>query len=272
MLNIDRGVDIDAQIQQLFDIEIALRMAAAGRIGVGELIDQDELRTARDDGVQIHLVEGSAVIINVLARNDLKAVQQRLGFLAAMRFDDADDKVHPLFLLGMRGLQHFVGLTDPGRGADEDFQLAGTPFLAPGRFEQVFRRRSLIGVTPAILHAGPGPSLAGTALRRRRAIKCKVQRQHINARLAEKAEHGRLKLRAAKPCCAPLNPRGGPEAESYDPCQPQIRIPRKVLKGGSHLCAPNYCRRYRPAARHAEPVDTSTSHVGFRCIVRTKSP
>ncbi len=37
--------------------------------------------------------------------------------------------------------------------------------------------------------------------------------------------------------------------QSYDPCQPQIRIPRKVLKGGSHLCAPNYCRRYRPAAR-----------------------
>src|SRR5262249_784194 len=72
----------------------------------------------------------------------------------------------------------------------------------------------------------------------------------------------------AKACCIPENPRGGPEAASYDPCQPQIRIPRKVLKGGSHLCAPNYCRRYRPAARHAEPVDTSTSHVGFRCVLR----
>ena len=71
-----------------------------------------------------------------------------------------------------------------------------------------------------------------------------------------------------KACCIPQNPRGGPEAASYDPCQPQIRIPRKVIKGGSHLCAPNYCRRYRPAARHAEPVDTSTSHVGFRCVVR----
>ena len=72
----------------------------------------------------------------------------------------------------------------------------------------------------------------------------------------------------AKPCCMPQNPRGGPEAASFDPCQPNIRIPRKVLKGGSHLCAPNYCRRYRPAARHAEPVDTSTGHVGFRCIIR----
>ena len=74
---------------------------------------------------------------------------------------------------------------------------------------------------------------------------------------------------AAKPCCIPSNPRGGRREASYDPCQPGIRIPRKVLKGGSHLCAPNYCRRYRPAARHAQPVDTSTCHIGFRCVVRT---
>jgi len=73
---------------------------------------------------------------------------------------------------------------------------------------------------------------------------------------------------AAKACCIPQNPRGGLETASYDPSQPRIRIPRKVLKGGSHLCAPNYCRRYRPAARHPEPIDTSTSHVGFRCVVR----
>jgi formylglycine-generating enzyme required for sulfatase activity len=66
----------------------------------------------------------------------------------------------------------------------------------------------------------------------------------------------------------PKNPRGGPEGESYDPCQPNIVIPRKVHRGGSHLCAPNYCRRYRPAARHAEPVDTSASHAGFRCVRR----
>jgi formylglycine-generating enzyme required for sulfatase activity len=76
---------------------------------------------------------------------------------------------------------------------------------------------------------------------------------------------------APKACCIPENPRGGAESGSYDPCHPQIKIPRKVLKGGSHLCAPNYCRRYRPAARHAQPIDTSTSHVGFRCIVREKT-
>jgi formylglycine-generating enzyme len=76
---------------------------------------------------------------------------------------------------------------------------------------------------------------------------------------------------APKACCIPQNPRGGDEGLSYDPAMPEIKIPRKVIKGGSHLCAPNYCRRYRPAARHAEPVDTSTSHVGFRCVVRRKN-
>jgi len=72
---------------------------------------------------------------------------------------------------------------------------------------------------------------------------------------------------APKACCIPRNPRGGREERSYDPLQPGVRIPRKVLKGGSHLCAPAYCRRYRPAARHPEPIDTSASHVGFRCVV-----
>ena len=76
---------------------------------------------------------------------------------------------------------------------------------------------------------------------------------------------------APKTCCIPENPRGGREEDSYDPRQPGAKIPRKVIKGGSHLCAPNYCRRYRPAARHAEDVDTSTSHLGFRCIIRQRS-
>lgn len=72
----------------------------------------------------------------------------------------------------------------------------------------------------------------------------------------------------AKACCIPSNPQGGREIDSYDLFQPGIQIPRKVLKGGSHLCAPNYCRRYRPAARYPQPIDTSTNHVGFRCVRR----
>jgi len=68
--------------------------------------------------------------------------------------------------------------------------------------------------------------------------------------------------------CIPKNPQGGREQDSYDPREPALRIPRKVLKGGSHLCAPNYSLRYRPAARLPKPLDTSASDIGFRCVVR----
>ncbi|HMJ21200.1 MAG TPA: formylglycine-generating enzyme family protein, partial [Terriglobales bacterium] len=75
---------------------------------------------------------------------------------------------------------------------------------------------------------------------------------------------------AAKSCCmGSVNPRIVSPEKSYDPRQPQFRIPRRVVKGGSHLCAPNYCFRYRPAARQPQMIDTSMSHIGFRCVVRT---
>jgi formylglycine-generating enzyme required for sulfatase activity len=70
------------------------------------------------------------------------------------------------------------------------------------------------------------------------------------------------------PCCVPHDPRGGDLEGSYDPAQPQVRIPRKVIKGGSYLCADTYCLRYRPAARRPQMVDTGMSHIGFRCVKR----
>jgi formylglycine-generating enzyme required for sulfatase activity len=72
-----------------------------------------------------------------------------------------------------------------------------------------------------------------------------------------------------KSCCmGSTNPRVVSPEKSYDVHQPQIRIPRKVVKGGSHLCAPNYCFRYRPAARQPQMIDTGMAHIGFRCVVR----
>jgi len=74
---------------------------------------------------------------------------------------------------------------------------------------------------------------------------------------------------AVKSCCmGSVNPRVVSPDKSYDPRQPQFRIPRKVVKGGSHLCAPNYCFRYRPAARQPQMIDTGMAHLGFRCVFR----
>jgi formylglycine-generating enzyme required for sulfatase activity len=69
-------------------------------------------------------------------------------------------------------------------------------------------------------------------------------------------------------CCAIRNPRGGTLRGSMEASGPDMNRGRKVVKGGSHLCAANYCQRYRPAARHPQTLDSTTSHIGFRCIRR----
>ena len=74
---------------------------------------------------------------------------------------------------------------------------------------------------------------------------------------------------AGSPCCgAAVNPRGGSPESSVDPNAAGAAIPRKVLKGGSWACAESYCQRYRPAARMPHPIDTGTTHISFRCVVR----
>jgi formylglycine-generating enzyme required for sulfatase activity len=74
-------------------------------------------------------------------------------------------------------------------------------------------------------------------------------------------------------CCVPSNPRVADAERSYAPAgEPGATLPRMVIKGGSHLCAPNYCLRYRPAARQPQMIDTGTAHLGFRCITRPHVP
>src|SRR3546814_15343206 len=72
------------------------------------------------------------------------------------------------------------------------------------------------------------------------------------------------------PCCAIANPRGATLAQSYDAATPGARIGRKVMKGGSHLCAVNYCQHDRPAARPQQHADRPTRPIGFRYDTRRK--
>ena len=68
----------------------------------------------------------------------------------------------------------------------------------------------------------------------------------------------------APACCG-----SDPAAASRDPDLPEFTLPRRVVKGGSHLCHESYCDRYRPAARQPQMEDTATSHIGFRCVIRS---
>ena len=152
VLDVERRVDVDALAQQLFDIEIALGVPAACGIGMGELIDERQVRAARDQRVEVHLLERVILVLDGAARKDLKAVEQRLGLFAAVRLDHADDHVRAIFGSGAGLLQHLVGLADARSGTEEDLQASGTAcfFLCHGK--QRVWRRALVGLTPLICH------------------------------------------------------------------------------------------------------------------------
>src|SRR5262249_24493032 len=109
------------------------------------------LRTPGDDGVEVHLLEPLTSVLDAPARDDLEALQQRLGLTAAVGLHDADDDVVAVLLAGAGLLQHLVGLADARRGTDEDSQLPPARSPPPGRLEQGLRRRPLI-IAPRICH------------------------------------------------------------------------------------------------------------------------
>ncbi len=153
VLDVDGGVDVDAARQQFLDIEIALGMAAAGDVGMGEFVDQGNLRMPRDHGIEVHLLKHLILVFDPPARNDFQPPQQRFGLGPSVGLDEAHDDVGASFQLGVRALQHFVGLADAGGGADENLQPAGAVVLPPGRFQERLRRGSLFGIATRLDHA-----------------------------------------------------------------------------------------------------------------------
>ena len=139
--------------EQLLDVEITLRVPAADDVGVSELVDKRDLWMPRDHGIKVHLLEDLVLVFDALARDDFEPAQQRLGLRPAMGLDNADHDVDAGLELGVRALQHFVGLADAGGGAYKNLQLAERAVLPPGRFQERLRRGTLFGVAALICHA-----------------------------------------------------------------------------------------------------------------------
>ena len=116
-------------------------MAAARRVGVRQLIDQRQLRASCQQGVEIHLLQHTSLVLDALARNHLEAVEQCLGFLPPVGLDDPDDHVDAFPQASPRRGEHLVRLAHAGRRADEDLQ-------APARF-LLRRLQQCVGGRPA---------------------------------------------------------------------------------------------------------------------------
>ena len=146
MLYVERGVDVDAGVEQLFDILPPLGMAAAGDVGVGKLVDHQQLVVGRQGAIEIELGDRPAITRQRLARENGKAVDQRLGFLAAVRLDDADSDPHALSLSLPRRLKHRKGLAHPSAGPEENLELSAFGVLCVSSYglQKSVRIRSLI--------------------------------------------------------------------------------------------------------------------------------
>jgi hypothetical protein len=123
MLDVDGGDDDDAGVEQLLDVLPPFGISRAGDVGVGELVDQDHLRSPDEDGVNVHLGERGTAVGDGPAGQGLQIADHLLGVLAAMSLHVADDDVRSPILASAALFEHLVRLADSGGGAKVDAQL-----------------------------------------------------------------------------------------------------------------------------------------------------
>ena len=131
VLDVDGGEDVDAGGEQFLHVEPAFRVAAAGRVGVGEFVDQDEVRPAGEDGVEVHLLELMPGMADLLARHDLETFKERLRFRAPVGLDNADYDILAVLLTLLGVEQHLIGFAHAGRSAEQNLQPPARPLGVP---------------------------------------------------------------------------------------------------------------------------------------------
>ncbi len=130
VLDIEGGVNIDAQVQQFLNILPAFSVPRAGSVSMGQLVHQQEAGLALQGPVNIEFLQGGAPVFQFLGWEDFQPVQQGGRFLAAVGFQKAHHHVDALGLLGPRGLQHGIGFSHARGSAEKNLQLA--PFFMGG--------------------------------------------------------------------------------------------------------------------------------------------
>ena len=131
VLDVHGRDDVDAGVEQLFDVLPALLVARARDVGVGQLVDQGDLRTAGQHGVEVHLLEESCPrYVSAPAGYDLEVADLGVGVGPVVGLDEADDHVGAALRAPPALVEHGVGLAHARRRTEVDAQLSpGHPGL-----------------------------------------------------------------------------------------------------------------------------------------------
>ena len=114
VLDVQRGDDVDAGVEQLLDVLPALLVAGAGHVGVRELVDEHDLGPAREHRVDVHLLELGAAVLDLPARDDLEVAELLGGADPAVGLDEADDDVGAALVAAPPLVEHRERLADAG--------------------------------------------------------------------------------------------------------------------------------------------------------------
>ena len=127
VLDVQRGVDVDAGVDEFQHVLPALHVARARRVGVRQFVHQDQRGPPRQRCVQVEFLQRDAAMRHLAPRQHFEPLQQRFGFLALVRFDVPADHLDPVLLLAAGRFQHRVGLAHARRGAEKHLQPAPRP-------------------------------------------------------------------------------------------------------------------------------------------------
>ncbi len=122
MLDVDRGVDVDAGSEQFLNVLPTLGMPTAGRIGVRQFVDQHQCRCRLEQGIKVHFFEGHAAVFGAQQGLLRHAIEQRFGFRTAVGFHHARHDPDALTQLRMGRLKHGVGFAHARRGTEKNLQ------------------------------------------------------------------------------------------------------------------------------------------------------
>jgi len=159
VLDVDGAEDIDVGVEEKEHVFVALGVAAADDVAVGEFVDEDDLGLALEDGIDVHLVEEGALVIDLAGGDDFELVGEFGGAFAAVGFDDTDDDVFTALAAANAFRQHAESLADAGSVAEKDLE-ATARLLGLGRQQPVFGTLPRCGigrqvvVSPCELTAG----------------------------------------------------------------------------------------------------------------------
>ena len=132
VLDVHRGDDVDAGVEQLVDVLPALLVARAWHVGVRELVDEGDLGVPGQDRVEVHLLEGGAAVGQRRPRDDLQVTDLLEGVRPAVRLDVGDHHVGAALVATMTLVEQRKRLANAGRGAEVDPQLAAAARLHGG--------------------------------------------------------------------------------------------------------------------------------------------